>query len=355
MGTRRAEAFRPISKDNLKVSVIIPCRNEEAHIESMLQSLLKQELSNLELEILVADGMSDDATASIVSKIAHTYPNIRLIENPDQVVPHGLNRAIKESTGDIIVRMDAHSEYPNNYIQRLVDVLIVEGADNVGGVWDTQPGADTNMARSIVIASSSSFGVGNAQYRLEGEGVIEVDTVPFGCYLRTVFDRIGLFDEDMVRNQDDELNARLTKAGGKILLITDLKIKYYARPNLMKLNKMFYQYGVFKPLVAKKVGQPATWRQFFPVLFVLGNICGVALGFLNYKFWLLVLAVNLFHLFVGKMIGLGKYSETKTIATIWQVPLIIYSMHWSYGLGYLSGIWRFIVRGQKTSKFNPSR
>ncbi|MFT5185714.1 MAG: glycosyltransferase involved in cell wall biosynthesis [Flavobacteriales bacterium] len=339
----------------MKVSVIIPCRNEEAHIESMLHSLLKQKLSNLELEILVADGMSDDQTAAIVKNIANTSPNIRLIENPDQVVPHGLNKAIKQSTGEIILRMDAHSEYPQNYIQRLVDVLLFEGADNVGGVWDTQPGADTNMARSIVVASSSKFGVGNAQYRLEGEGVIEVDTVPYGCYLRTVFDRIGLFDEDMVRNQDDELNARLTKAGGKILLITDLKIKYYARPTLRKLIKMFYQYGVFKPLVAKKVGQPATWRQFFPAAFVLGNICGLVLGFLNSNFWGIVLIVNLLHLFVGKMIGLNKYSEMKSVSMIWQVPVIIYCMHWSYGFGYLKGVWRFILLGKKPSKIAPSR
>jgi glycosyltransferase involved in cell wall biosynthesis len=339
----------------MKVSVIIPCRNEEAHIQSMLQSLLEQELKDLELEILVADGMSTDRTAAIVSEMAAAHDNIRLIENPDQVVPHGLNKAINASSGDIIVRMDAHSEYPKNYVQRLVDVLVFEGADNVGGVWDTQPGADTNMARSIVVASSSRFAIGNAQYRYENEGIIEVDTVPFGCYVRTVFDRIGLFDEDMVRNQDDELNARLINAGGKILLITDLKIKYHARPTLRKLSKMFYQYGLFKPLVAKKVGKPATWRQFFPALFVLGNLVGIALGFLNPFFWVIVIIVNLLHLFIGKMVGLSNYKESKSISTIWQVPWIIYCIHWSYGWGYLMGIWRFIMLGRKPVKVTPSR
>lgn len=321
----------------------------------MLRSLMQQDLEGFELEIIVADGMSDDNTANIVRGLSKEFPLIHLVENPAKVVPHALNAAIKMSTGEIIVRMDAHSEYPQNYIKRLVEVLLAENADNTGGVWDTQPGADTSMAKSIVFATSSKFGIGNAEYRLEGEGIVEVDTVPFGCYKREVFNRIGLFDEDMIRNQDDELNARLTKAGGKILLVRDVRIKYFARPTLKKLNKMFYQYGLFKPLVAKKVGQPATWRQFVPLAFVLFNIVGLIAGLVDSRIWTVLLVANAFHLFVGTMLGMNYAAKSNNSNGFWQVPAIIYCMHWYYGMGYLVGFIRFIILGIKPNVIAPSR
>ncbi|MCB0762597.1 MAG: glycosyltransferase family 2 protein [Flavobacteriales bacterium] len=335
--------------------MIIPCRNEAEHIEAMLTSVLDQQLGNLEIEVIVADGMSDDGTTEKLTEFCSRHSNVRWIENPHLVVPHGLNRAIRESRGEVIVRMDAHSVYPPNYIARLVEVLMDENADNTGGVWDTHPGANTSMARSIVFATSSRFGIGNAQYRLGGSGIDEVDTVPFGCYKREVFDRIGLFDEDMVRNQDDELNARLKRAGGKILLVRDVRITYFARPTLSKLNKMFYQYGLFKPLVAKKVGQPATWRQFVPVAFVLFNILVPLLGFVNPWFWWIWIAGNLAHVCVGLILGISYALKSGNAAGIIQVPLIIYVMHWSYGWGYLVGIVQFIVLRQSTNKVSISR
>ncbi|HEY9516645.1 MAG TPA: glycosyltransferase family 2 protein, partial [Gemmatimonadaceae bacterium] len=251
------------------VSVIIPCRNERDWIHACLTSLLRADYPSDRLEIVVVDGMSDDGTRDCIARLAAENPRIRMLDNPARITPSALNIAIANSRGDVILRADAHSRYPESYVPDLVRWLGDSGADNVGGVWITEPGGPGAMARAIAAAMSHPLGVGNAHFRIGTREPRWVDTVPFGCYRRDVFERIGLFDEDLIRNQDDELNVRLIRAGGRILLVPDVVCSYNARDSLAKLWRMYYQYGYFKPLVARKVGGVFTWRQLVPPAFVL--------------------------------------------------------------------------------------
>lgn len=339
-----------------KVSVIIPTRNEEKFIGNTLLSLLNQDYPSDQIEVLIADGRSDDNTRSIIAEFVEKYNHIHLIDNPEQVVPFALNYAIKQSTGDVIVRLDAHSIYPQNYISRLVNVLEENDADNVGGVWVTTPANDSNVALSIALATSHPLGIGDANYRLESNEIKEVDTVPFGCFKREVFDKIGLFDTDLIRNQDDEFNGRIIKNGGKILLVPDVKITYFARPNLETMRKMFYQYGLFKPLVNKKLGAPATIRQFIPPLFVLGLFSGI-LGFLNSSWLLLWGGGVIMYMLACLLVGISIAKKQKKLALMFILPIVFLSIHLSYGIGYINGFIQTVLlnRYVGSNNFSTSR
>lgn len=329
------------------ISIIIPCRNEEKFIYQVLLSIKEQSIGASNLEVLIGDGESDDNTVEEIARFQSDHPelNIQLINNPHRVVPHALNACLKQAKGDVIVRLDAHSEYPNNYVERLVEVLnTYDDAWNVGGVWDTQAGADTDEARAIVKATSHPVGIGNADYRLENTEIKKVDTVPFGCFRKEVFDKIGDFDEELIRNQDDEFNGRIIKNGGKIYLIPDLKIKYYARSTFDKLGKMFYQYGLFKPLVNKKLGAPATARQFAPLILVLS----VLLGWLPAIIWPPFIWLYIFGLFTYVLILLLTASSiAKSTKLVVPLTLSFIIIHFSYGWGYLRGIFKFLILNKR--------
>jgi glycosyltransferase involved in cell wall biosynthesis len=339
------------------VSVIIPCRNEKGYISKTLLNVLDQDYPKDKLEIWVADGMSDDGTRDELEKISKEYEQVNWIDNPDQIVPPALNACINASKGDVIVRLDAHSLYPKNYISQLVHHLIELDADNTGGVWITEPANNSSEAKAIALATSHPLGIGDSDFRLENNQVKEVETVPYGCYRRTVFEQIGLFDNDLTRNQDDEFNARLKKAGGRILLIPSVKIRYFARPNLKKMRKMFYHYGLFKPLVNIKIGQPTTIRQFIPLLFVLANIIAVVSVLFSYKLAVVLLAlVWVPYLTIVSIISF-KISQ-KAEKGIFSFLLVTFpSIHLSYGYGYLLGFGKVVkyLRGKGVGKVDISR
>lgn len=342
------------------ISVIIPCRNEEEFIANTLDSILESNYDINSMEILVVDGMSDDRTREIVSEYAQKNPMIRLIDNPQRTVPYAMNYGIEQSHGDVIVRLDAHSVYPSNYISELVHWLKELNVENVGGVWDATPTNDSLEARAVAYATAHPFGIGNAQYRIsEKTEPYEVDTVPFGCYRRDVFDKIGLFDTDLTRNQDDELNARLIQDGGKIYLIPTLKIKYFARENFSKLVKMFFQYGYFKPLVNLKLKQPATLRQFVPPLFVLFLFFVVLSFFIMPALSPLFVAVLTLYATIDLYVS---YNLSKKYHDMQLLPYLASSfvlIHLSYGYGYLKGIVDFVIlkkhRKKDLSQVNISR
>ncbi len=260
------------------VSVIVPCRNEGRWIGACLQLIFDNDYPRDRLEVLVVDGMSDDGTRSVAESFAARYPQLRVLANEKKITPTALNLGIASSSGTVIVRMDAHVEYPATYISSLVNLLDTSGADNVGGICLAQPGAETKMARAIAAGMSHMVGVGNSYFRIGSAEDRWVDTVPFGCYRKEVFARIGLFDEELVRNQDDELNLRLIRNGGRILLSPKIVCRYYTRDSLPKLWRMYYQYGYFKPLVVRKVRGVMTLRQLVPPLFVLCLAAGALLA-----------------------------------------------------------------------------
>lgn len=332
----------PHSLMNELVSIVIPCRNEAGYITGAVEDALAQR-SRRPLEVLVAVGPSHDDTEGIVAALAIKYPQVRLVPNPAGVVPHGLNAAIRASSGAYIVRMDAHSRYPADYVQVLVDALERTGADNVGGVWETLPANDSDEAWAIARVLSSPFGVGNAMFRLGVEGEREVDTVPYGCFRRALFDRIGYFDEELVRNQDDEHNGRIIRRGGRIVLLPQVTIRYHPRDRIGKLWRMYREYGLFKPLVNLKLGSPATLRQFVPPLFVFGLIGGALIGSLDTSvFWIWAAVVTVYLLALGTVAFNIAMKERRWGGWPWLVVAFV-TVHLAYGWGYLQGLVRFVL------------
>ena len=323
------------------LSVICPIYNEEKYIAKCIDSILAQDYPKDDLEVIFVDGMSSDRTREIVAEYSAKYPFIRLIDNPDRIVPPAMNIGIKVSVGDIIVRLDAHAVFPQNYLSELVKNLHELDADNVGGVCRTLPINDTPVCRSIAYVLSSSFGMGNSHFRIGADTIKEVDTVPFGCFKRELFERVGYFDEELTRNQDDEFNGRIIKNGGKIFLLPDLVIDYFARDTVAKVYKMFYQYGLFKPLVNKKLGQPATIRQFFPLLFVLGLILGPLTFLISSAFIWLYLGVLLVYLTLAAVFSSKESRSLKEVLIkIW----VYFVVHFAYGWGYINGIIKLIFK-----------
>ena len=321
------------------LSVICPIYNEEKYIDKCIESIIKQDYPKDDLEVLFVDGMSTDKTRLIVEQYAISYPYIHLIDNPKRIVPLAMNIGIRASKGNIIIRLDAHAIFPNNYFSQLVHYLTTLKADNVGGVCRTLPINDSIVCKSIASVLSSRFGMGNSHFRIGATEIMKVDTVPFGCFKRELFDKIGFFDEELTRNQDDEFNGRIIKNGGKIFLIPFLTIDYYARDTIKKVWKMFYQYGLFKPLVNKKLGSPATIRQFFPVCFVLGLLIGPLMGVFDIKFLYLYFSVILLYIGIAFSYSMMESRNLKRILT--QV-YIYFIVHFSYGWGYLNGIYKLL-------------
>jgi glycosyltransferase involved in cell wall biosynthesis len=334
------------------VSIICPTYNEEKFITSCLNSMLEQNFPKENLEILVVDGRSTDRTREIVAQYTAQYSFIHLLDNPYKVVPHALNIGIRNSIGNVIIRIDAHCSYPHYYISTLIKYLFELNADNVGGVWNTIPAKNTSRCRAIAIASSHKFGVGGSMHKVGSKNITQTDTVPFGCYRRDVFDRIGYFDEELTRNQDDEFNARLINHGGKIFLIPDLVIEYVARDSLRKMSSMYYQYGLFKPLVNKKLGKPATIRQFFPALFLCGLVIGAILSCYSKIIMLFYLSVCAIYWIIGFIIGMKKAMFYKDIKIGYYLPITFFIIHISYGWGYITGIYKIITKTKFQAQVN---
>jgi len=326
-----------------EVSVIIPCRNESNYIEQCLKSILQNDFDQNNMEILVVDGMSEDGTREIVKNYTGQDSKIRLIDNPLKITPAALNIGIKNSTGKIIIRVDAHAEYPSDYVSKLVGYLEKLDADNVGGQWITLPSENTLKAKAIAAAMSSVFGIGNAWYRLQSTKIREVDTVPFGCFRRNLFDRIGFFNERLIRNQDDEFNARIKKNGGKIYLIPEIKIRYFARDKLNLLMKTFYQYGFYKPLVNIIIGHPATIRQLFPPVFVLFLLLCIPLALIFPLIKVPVLTVVLLYVALNLFFSVLISTKGKEYRITFILPVIFFLIHVSYGTGYLFGLFKFVL------------
>jgi GT2 family glycosyltransferase len=324
------------------VSIVIPCRNEVRYIAACLDSLFANDYPKDRLDVLVVDGMSDDGTREIVGLYERQHPGIRLLSNPKQIVPAALNVGIRAATGDIIMRMDAHVEYPPDYISGLVAWLQGSGADNVGGACVTRAANGTATARAIAVSLSHPFGVGNAQFRLGTTEPRRVDTVAFGCFRREVFGRIGLFDEELIRNQDDEFNFRLIRAGGSILLVPGIVSYYYARSSLRQLWRMYYQYGYFKPLVIRKVRAVMTARQLAPAL-LLGAILITAI------FGLMVPAARTLPLFVVGgyaamvMTAAASAGLSQGIRVAVMLTAAFAVLHSAYGVGFLRGLLDFML------------
>jgi glycosyltransferase involved in cell wall biosynthesis len=335
------------------ISLVCPIYNEEKYIDVFLKSIIKQDYPKKEMEVLLVDGMSTDNTRNIISKYLKKYPLIHLLDNPQRTSSYAMNIGIKAAQGEYIIRMDAHADYPLNYLKLLVHYSkTLENAQNVGGVCITLPCNKTNEALAISEVLSSPFGMGNSYFRTGTDQIKQVDTVPFGCFKKTLFDKIGYFDTELIRNQDDEFNGRIIRNGGNIYLIPDIRIKYFARDKVAKIRKMFYQYGLYKPLVNKKLGAPATIRQFFPLLFLLGLVIGGIISiFLFWARYIYLFVISLY-LLIGLILGgMVAIRSDKPTLILWM-PYVFLSVHLSYGWGYLCGLYKIAFKKRFNVKYN---
>lgn len=321
------------------ISILIPCRNEELYIKGLLESIIKNDYPKENIEVIIIDGLSNDSTAAIVRDYSLTYDFIKLYENINKTVPYAMNIGIKAAKGSLIIRMDAHAVYPENYISELVKFSELLKADNVGGIWETLPGNETLEAKAIAIALSHPFGVGNAKYRLKSStpDSMPVDTVPFGCYPKKVFDEVGLYDEELIRNQDNELNARIIKNGGHIYLIPSIKIKYFARESLQKLGKMFFQYGYFGPLVDIKTKTPPKIRRVISSIFLLSLVIPLVLSVFYWPIIYLALASLLIYTITNITISTQLALTNKNLKLTTHLINAFSISHFSYGAGYIKG------------------
>lgn len=329
-----------------KLSVIIPCRNEEKFISGCLESIISNDFPKERLEVLVIDGMSDDGTRKIVKRYSKNYYFIKLLNNPKRITPVALNVGIKESIGDYILIIGGHSKLSKIFLSKNVESLKNFDADCVGGIIKTLPARDTLIARSIALALSHPFGVGNAYFRIGSKEKKYVDTVPFGCYRREIFKKIGFFDEELIRNQDDEFNHRLVKNGGKVLLVPDIVSYYFARDSLSKLWRMYFQYGYFKPLVAKKVSAVLTFRQIIPAIFVGTLFTSILFAFMLTPFELLFYFIMSLYLFVNIILSITVVPK-KSFKNIFILIISFSTLHFSYGSGYLSGLLYLLIIKKK--------
>lgn len=323
------------------VSVIVPCRNEERHLAACLDSILATDYPRDRLEVLIVDGASADNTRAVAERYAST--SVHVLSNPAGTAPAGLNIGIQQASGDIIARMDAHAAYPPEYLPRLVEALELTGADNAGGVLETLPASNRPVPRAIAAACSHPFGVGNSQFRIGASTNRWVDTVAFGCWKRQLFTWLGTFDEELVRNQDDELNHRLLARGGRILLVPTVTARYYARETLGQVGRMFYQYGLYKPLVAKKVGRVMTLRQLAPPALTIGLLLTAALAPFLSLARLLGAALALVYGGAILLAALGLMPRLGVRAAL-STAVVFPLMHLSYGWGFLSGLVRWSRR-----------
>jgi succinoglycan biosynthesis protein ExoA len=327
-------------------SVVIPCRNEAGYIEACLRGVLAFEAPPGGFEVLVADGMSEDGSRDIVSRVAEEDSRVRLVDNPERTTPCGLNHGIRAARGAVIVRIDAHTNYAPDYLAACLQILRETGAENVGGPWIAR--GQGYLHRCIAAAFNAPFAAGGRAHLAEYEG--EVDTVYLGCWPREVFDRIGLFDEQLVRNQDDELNFRLRRAGGRIWQSPRIRSWYSPRDSLGKLFRQYWQYGYWKVRVMQKHGAPASWRHLVPGGFA-ASLLALAAAATIFAPARLCLQAEVGAYLLAVLIASLLTSSRAGWALLPGLPIVFACYQLSYGLGFLIGVWDFIVRQRASGRF----
>jgi len=321
----------------VKISIIIPVLNEENYIATCLDSILESDFPMENMEILLVDGGSQDKTVDIVKEYMTKYANIQLLKNPQKIVPVAMNIGIREAKGDYIVRLDAHASYLKDYFSKLIAWHQKLDADNIGGIVQTEVINASPKTNAIKKVLSHPLGVGNSDFRVGVDELKEVDTVPFGCYPKEVFDRYGLYDERLVRNQDIELNKRIVNGGGKIYLVPDVSCVYYARENFKDLAKNNFANGYWNILTAFYTGtfRSLSLRHFIPLLFLLSLILPMFAAFWYTPFIWVGLLSLVSYLFLVIIISLRLKNETDSF---WYLLISFLTLHFFYGAGSLAGL-----------------
>jgi glycosyltransferase involved in cell wall biosynthesis len=323
-------------RDRTTVSVVIPCRNESRFLNDLLASIARQTFPCEHTELIFVDGKSTDGTLEILQEFAASSPRVQVLSNPAQFVPQAMNLGIRHSNGEYIVRLDAHATYVDNYLEILISSATALHADNVGCVFRTEARSRTPRAQAIAFALAHPLGVGNSLFRIGVTEPTEADTVPFGCYRREVLDRVGHYDERLIRNQDIELNRRLRRAGGRIFLLPEIGGTYFCRENYRQLWANNWENGKWVVLTAAKTNnlRSLSIRHFVPLAFV------IYLATLPAVAWLAPVTVLPLAAYLTAIICVASshFARLRDAATALHVALSFPILHISYGLGSLAAI-----------------
>ena len=336
------------NQEQIRVTIVVACRNEIQHIREFLDAVLAQDFHGFSREAIITDGLSEDGTLARLAEYCSSHPQMRVIDNPERIVSTGLNAAIRAARGEIIIRMDAHTHYAPDYCVLCLETLESTGAHNVGGPARTN--AAGTYARAVAAAYHSRFCTGARFHDVNYEGW--VDTVTYGCWRKSTFDRIGLFDENLVRNQDDELNLRLIRAGGKIWQNPRIMSWYSPRTRLSSVFRQYFQYGFWKVAVIRKHKLPGSWRHAVPALFVvlnLGLLISIAVATWTGAAQLAAISAGLWlSMFVCYGVANLSASAIAARSAGWDLlpylPAAFATYHFSWGLGFLVGLFRILPK-----------
>ena len=331
------------------ISIIVPCRNEINYIKNFLESIKTQDFPDDFVEVIVVDGMSDDGTYEYLT--SSSFINLVVLQNQERYVSNAMNLGIKIAKGQFIVRMDVHSIFPKNYLSTLINhSLKFPHIGNVGVPCKTLPANKSPQSRAIALALSSPLGVGNSDFRIRTPKNFKlVDTVPFGCWRKDIFNKVGYFDEELIRNQDDEFNQRILSFGMDIHLLPSPEVIYYGRQNFKSHAKMFYQYGLFKPLVNKKICKITTLRQLAPMGLILYLLLMLIAAHIYPQISIFMLFLFLFAYIFSSLIYFFSIKQNINLILYFITAILI--AHISYGIGY----WKGLLFGSGSKEISSSR
>lgn len=333
------------------VSVLMPCLNESKYLRACVESLLQNDYPG-EIDFIIIDGGSTDGTKGIIKDLCASDGRVRMIENPRRTAPTALNLAIPLASGEIIIRVDAHARYPANYISSCVTALLDSGAANVGGIWRVVPGVPSRFGWTVAKVLGSRFGVGNAAYRLATLKERRwVDTVPFLCCRKSLFDEVGYFNENLTRNQDIEFNRRIRNAGGGVLLCPEIEITYFARAELRNMAHHAWKTGlwIILPFLYTDV-VAISWRHLTPLAFVSSLLLCVVAAF--FSPWALAALgiILLLYICCALMASIQISVNERDITYLALAPFVFATFHFSYGVGSLCGVWQLASSSFKNRK-----
>ncbi|MGD8634236.1 MAG: glycosyltransferase family 2 protein [Anaerolineales bacterium] len=329
-----------------RISIIVPCYNEVDGIGDLLEALAGQTYPLDRLEVIIADGMSSDGTRDRIQSFQRENPHlsILIVDNPARIIPAALNVAIQSASGEIIIRLDAHSIPRPDYIARCVEVLEDQNVANVGGIWEIEPGSGSHVARGIAAAAAHPLGAGGARYRVGGPPG-PVDTVPFGAFRRSWLDRVGQFNEALLSNEDYEYNVRLREAGGVVFFDPRIRSVYIARSTLPALGRQYARYGYWKARMLRRYPGTMRLRQLIPPVFV-GSLLVLALlsPILPLAAALLKVELGIYALFaiVSAFLEVWRRKDPSLVFTF---PLALIVIHFSWGIGFWNGLIRSLWEG----------
>jgi len=332
------------------VSFVMPVRNEEEYIRASLQSLVDQSYPSDECEIIVVDGRSSDRTREIIEEIRDRNPRVRSLDNPAGIVPTAMNSGIRAARGEVIIRADGHNVYPRDYATNCVRYLEETGADNVGGPWVTVAADESLSARLVATALTSSFGVGNSKFRTSREEGF-VDTVPFGAFRKEIFDYVGMYNEKLVRNQDNELNARIRKAGGRIYLTPALTTHYHPVRNLLGLLKYAFKTSKWHIFTLRENRESMGLRHMAPAMFLILLLLLLPVSLVSATALVFLIGILCAYILTGFYFSLSAKTEGNWDVALVQ-PFATFCFHIAYGAGTLVGL-RYLFRQPSVTPIRP--